>query len=101
MLHRFVSALGPDKVPSDLDVRYFQATPPDFEQALAVKSSLDAGLLASGYTTVIYRLSYDSHKDEFYWSRQIDLGAVDDDGKPGGNEKYAGEPAELDAWSYE
>lgn len=101
MFHRFVSALGPDQAPSDLDVRYLEATGPDFGKALKAKADLDPGLFASGYTTVIYRLVYDSPNDEFYWSRQINLSLGDSEGKPGGNEKGPDEPAGLDTWSYE
>jgi hypothetical protein len=88
MKGNFVSAQGPGIAPSGLDVRFLKSVP-DFKTALKVKRKIDAKL-APGFTTVIYRLFYDSSKDEFYSSRQFTL--VE---RGGGNELFAGEPPAL------
>jgi len=67
-MERFVSALGPD-LPGEPDVRYRKSTR-TFSEALEARVKQEDKLRGTAFTTVIYRLSYDSAKDKFYSWRQ-------------------------------
>jgi hypothetical protein len=88
-MDRFVSALGPNKLPKGPNVKYLQSSV-DYWDALK-KSKLVP--LDEGLTTVIYRLSYDPDEDEFFSWRQ-------DDENYCGNEKNPKDPTDK-ALAYE